>query len=123
VGEQLVVQEERVHLLEVAVAEVALAQQVHRRDVPPAQRHQLVAEKDGVGVVMHVQIVNRQLVQSPQALVAQHRRGKVLQLGEVVLGVRAVVGLQQFCEEEHAVGFGGGEDVRLSRFLAHLNLN
>ena len=122
VAEHLVLQEERVHLFEVAVPEVALAQQVHRRDVP-AQRHQLVAEKYGVRVVMHVQIVHRQLVQSPQALVPQHRRRKVLQLGEVMLGVRPVVRLEKLGEEEDPVGLGGGEDGGLSCFFAHLNLN
>ena len=69
---------------------------------------------------MHVQIVNRQIVQPPQHLVGQHLGGKGIQLREVVFGVSPVVWLQQLGEEEHAMGFGRGED---GRFVpAHLNL-
>jgi hypothetical protein len=112
-----------VDFLEVPIPEVALAQKVDCRNVATSESHHLIAEKDGVGVVMHVQVVNCQLVQSPQTLIPQHHRREVLQLCEVMLRVSAVVWLQQFCQKEYSVCFGGCEDGGLLGLFVHLNLN
>ena len=39
-----------------------------------------------------------------------------------MFGVGAEVGLEEFCEEEDAVGFGGGEDGGFFGLSDHLNL-
>ena len=58
---------------------------------------------------MHVEVIDRQLVESFEDVVAE-QLGKGVQFGKVVLGVLAVVGLEELGQEEDAVGLGRCED-------------
>lgn len=57
------------HLLEVCVPEVALAEEVDCCDVAVREGEQLVGEEDGVCVVVDVEVVDCEVVEAAQHLV------------------------------------------------------
>lgn len=59
---------------------------------------------------MKIEVIDGQVVESLQAIIGQHCGGKGVQLGEEMLGVAAVVGLEQLGEEECPLGFYRSED-------------
>ena len=101
--------EESMDFFEIAVAEVAFAQEVEGGNVVVGKGDQFIGEEYGVGVVVDVEVVDRQFVEPFEDVVAEQLREGV-QFGKVVLGVLPVVGLQELGQEEHAVGFCGCED-------------
>lgn len=113
-------EEERVNLLEIIVPEVALPQQVDGCHVAPRKRYKLVAEEDRIGVVVDVEVVDREIVESAQAFVAQDDGGEGLELNEVVLWVAPVVGLQQLRQEEDPVGLRWSKYCRLLCLSTHI---
>lgn len=107
-----------VDLLVVSVPEIALPQQIQRGDMVVGQGDELVGKKDGVGVVVHVQVVDGELVEPFEDVVGE-QLWEGVELGKVVLGVLPVIGLQELGEEKDAVGLCGCEDGRL--WSVHLN--
>lgn len=69
---------------------------------------------------MDVEVIYGQFIQSSQAFVAQHSSRESLQLAKMVLGVVAVVRLQQLRQKEYSVGLCRGEYGWLLCFSAHL---
>ena len=59
---------------------------------------------------MHVEVLDGEIVEFPEALVAQDGGLEGLKFLKMVLGVGAVVGLEDLGEEKYAVGFAGVED-------------
>ena len=115
--EHFVVLEERMDPLVVFVAEVALPHQVHHCDVIIGECQQLVAEEDCVGVIMQVDVLDGELIETLQAFIAEDSGGEGIKFWEKMLEMGAVVGLQDFCHEERPLGFDRGEDSRF--FVTH----
>lgn len=82
-----------------------------------------VCEEDGVGVVVDVEVVDGEVVESAEYFVVEYLCGEGVQFCEVVFWVCAVVGLEQFCEKEDSVGACGCEDGGFfGFFVQHLDL-
>ncbi len=61
---------------------------------------------------MHVEVLDGEIVEFAETLVAEDGGLEGFELFEMVLGVRAVVGLEDLGEEKDAVGFSWVEDCR-----------
>jgi hypothetical protein len=61
---------------------------------------------------VHVEVLDGEIVEFAETLVAENGGLEGFKFFEMVLGVRAVVGLEDLCEEEDAVGFCWVEDCR-----------
>ena len=107
------------HLLIISIPKITLPQQIHTRNMIRCQSHQFIRKKYRILIIMHIQIIYRQLVQSTQHLITQHLSRKRIQLLEMVLGMRTIVGLEQLGQEEDAVGTRRSEDGRFTS--THLN--
>lgn len=108
--EHLVVFEQGVDPLVIFVAEVALAHQEHDGDVAIGQSQQFVAEENGIRVIMQVEVLHGEVVKSLETLVGKDGGGEGVEFGEEVLGVGAVVGLEDLGHEEGPLRFDRCED-------------
>ena len=120
IAKQFVLLKQSVHFLEISVSEIALSQQIDACDGVVGEGDQFVSEEDGIVVVVDVEVVDCQFVESSEDFVAEDLGGEGLQLLEVVFWVCSVVWLQQFCQEEDPMCFCGCEDGGFL-MLSHLN--
>ncbi len=64
------------HLLVISVPEVALPQEIDCTDVFGREGDQFVCKKDSIGVAVHVEVVDGEVVEPAQDLVGEHLRGE-----------------------------------------------
>lgn len=92
-AEEFVGLEQGMHFLKIIISKVAFSHEVNTADVIVGQGDELVAEKDGVWVIVHVEVLYGQIIQFAKALVAEDRCFKCFELLEMMLRMATVIGL------------------------------
>jgi hypothetical protein len=100
--------------LEIIIPEITLTHQVYRANVVVGQCEQLITIEYCICVIVHVEVLDSEIVKFAETLVGQHSDFKSFKFLKVMLRMSAVVRLQDLSEEEYPVGFGRVEDCGLS---------
>jgi hypothetical protein len=101
------------HTFEISISKIAFTHKIDHPNVIIGECEKFITEEDSIGVVMKVEVINCEIIESTEALVVEDSGWEGIQLGEEMLGMGTVVGLKELSEEECSLGFDGGEDCWL----------